>query len=365
MKTLGVFLNGVAEFETLFHILTRLHQRGRIRLKIYMPGGLPRRVPRVTRAIAEAGLPVDIRPNFALKRAHGRWFRGMDAVLDLSDPDYDATAYAARTNALRDLGVPLIFVQHGGNQGFLTCLMTRVFDYYAGLMLLFNPVPERFRENFPQSAWEAMRTVGFLKKNVYDAPAPPPELQAKLSAAKQVVLICHSFRWQGRFADHLVDEFYAMVAEFCAAHPDRLVIVRSHRGKIRDVNRDNDRRLVGIANLVFSYSHSGPMKGWPINQVLAISDICVTHSSTVVLDAVYADTPVALLPEDDPERYFYTGVPVIGDIGALEQFCADPGASAPAQAAIRAEYGDLDSNINRACNEIEAFMAALPAKPQP
>lgn len=359
MKTLGVFLNGVAEFETLFHILTRLQERGKVRLKIYMPPGLPRRVPRAARAIAEADLPVIKRPNWALKRGHAHWFKGMDAVMDLSDPDHDETAYKARTHALRDAGIPLIFVQHGGNQGFMTCLMIRVFDYYASRILAFEPPFEKHRAFFTDSAWDAFRTVGFLKKNVYDPPAPGPALQARLEAAEQVVLVCHSFRWEGRFAPHLVDGFYDMIAAFCARHPEKLVIIRSHRGKIRDVNRDNDRRLADIPNVIFSYAHSGPMKGWPINQALAISDVCISHSSTVVLDAVYADVPVALLPEDDPENYHYEGVPVIPDLPALEAFCADP--DTRALAALRARYGDLDANIDRACDEIESFMATLPA----
>ena len=112
--TLGVFIFGVPEFETLFHLLKRLNERGKLDLKIIFPSSLCRIEPRVPQLLNEAQLPYKVLSSKVIKYFYWGCFRGLDAVLGISDPFIDyRRAHKRRNRYLVKLNLPSIYFQHG------------------------------------------------------------------------------------------------------------------------------------------------------------------------------------------------------------------------------------------------------------
>lgn len=171
----------------------------------------------------------------------------------------------------------------------------------------------------------------------------------------RAILFCHSFRWAGRYGEEDVARFYNLVQRFAVAHPNDLVLIRSHRGKSRALYKAHDKALATLPNVVFSHAYKGPLRGMSITDVLGLADMCVSTASTAVLDSVYMNRPTAIYENDQP---VFRNLPNIEDMDSLEDFFANP--ERADIAGVRAHYGPVAENIEASCDAIEEMMQTLP-----
>jgi hypothetical protein len=353
--TLGVFLNGVPDFETLFPVIARLQSRGDLRLRVYATTKMMRLEPRIRALLKEAGIRASVWPNRLQKMAFPLWMRGIDAVLTLGDPLTDVSGHKRRMRYLARTGMPTIYLQHGVIQLGLTYAYERdEIPFHSNLIYLFEPLAEN-RALFSEDTRSRMRVSGFLKQAVLPPKSVPQSIAGTLASYKQRILLCHSFRWNSRFPAPVVQDFYEMVEAFAKAHPETGLIIRSHRGKRRSMHASFDDALAKrCPNIHFSYHHQGALKRLSITDALALADMMVTTASTTVLDAAYLDKPVALYRNDSDK---FQGLPNIETLPDLEHFAAHPETTQPALKALRNHYGDLETNLTRTADEIAGFMA--------
>lgn len=348
---IGVFLNGLPDFEALFPLLKIMAARDRLGLEVFMTSALTRKEPRALPMLKGAGIVPVVRPNRWLKHVYRPYLRRFDILLGLSDPLTDGTAHGRRTAAIARAGKPCVSVQHGVIQRDWTYSQTGTqLPWGSGLVLLYEP-PEP--SVFGDAAGIA-RPVGFLKPGVF-APRPlAPETARIFADHRKRLLFCHSFRWADRFSQDQIRACYDLIEAFARANPDVLTILRSHRGKRRAAMEALDRRLEACRNVVFSQQDGGPLKGLTMTDVLAASDLMVSTPSTALLDGLYMDRPAAVFANDSEK---FEALPQITDLEALQAFSDEPERFAPAYDALRTRFGLVEENLLRAAQEVEAFAA--------
>lgn len=346
---ISVFFNGMPEFENLFGIAERLKARGNLEPVCFVPVEVLWREPRLRQLISKSRLSFTIRPNRFFKAFPSSYLKRADCNLTLSDPLIDQGAHIKRSQAILDNGHPTILVQHGVIQRHIAVRIDRDdVDYHSCRILTFE---EPLATNvLSRETLDKVRVVGFIKPQLL--PPKPPGLP--LPAHERAILFCHSFRWEGRYSERDVERFFTLVKAYATRHPDDLLIVRSHRGKIRSNYKRETLDLSGYPNIVISHAYEGPLKGLGMTDVLAISDVCISSASTAILDSVYMDCPTATYEND--QKVFQT-LPDITDLETLEQFLQDPSVSASER--VKAHYGDVAKNMDRACTEIELCMDRL------
>ena len=346
---LSVFFHGLPDFEIFFPLAVRLRRRGRVVPVCFASSEVLRREPRLRDLIAKSGLPVTVRPNRLLKALPKHYLRRADASLCLADPLNQAGSTGRRNQAILALEHPTIFLQHG-------VVQIRVnyppdgdpVPYYSGCVLTFEPLSEQ--SIVARADWPKVHPVGFPKNQLFAARPP----QGDLPPHDRAILLCHSFRWSEQFGQGDVDRFFALVADYAARHPRDLLIVRGHRGKVRDSYKRQTIAAAALPNVLISDAYRGPLRGMSIGDVLALSDLCISTVSTAVLDSIYAGVPTATYFNDGP---FFRDLPDVTDLETMDRF-ANVTTMAD-MAPILARYGQVDSNIDRACDAIEAHMAAL------
>lgn len=347
-KRLLFFFNGLPEFETMFQIACRLQARGRVEPVCFGPSAVLRREPRLRPLVAASGLKVAFRPSRLLKLMPRRLLAQGDWAMTLLDPAMDFSASRPRSLAMLEAGMPTIFLQHGVMQTELNCDSDpRGLRYSAKLLLTWEDL--HFPDILEPESRARVTPVGFIKPLLL-APRPP---LGPLPRRRRTFLFCHAFRWVGRYGEEDIARFYRLVAEFATRHPEDLMIIRSHRGKVRKLYRHHEKRIAQVPNVICTHAYRGPLRGMSMTDAASLADMVISTASTAVLDAVYLGVPTAIYENDQP---VYRSLPNIDGIDALEAFAANPGSADIA--GLRAHYGDVAENTERACAAIERVMAA-------
>ena len=357
---LGVFLLGVPEFETLYHLLKHLKERGELELKIILPSSLCRIEPRVPKLLDEAQLPYQILPSKVIKYFYWGCFRGLNAVLGISDPFMDCRpAHKRRNRHLVSLNIPNIYFQHGVIQGDLNCgspltwgVPREQIDYYSTVAFLMEFPTLTQQEYFSASALARVEISGFIKKPCF-VPKSPPFVASQLLKYDTKLLICHSLR-SSWFDDKDTQSFYSMIEEFASDNPQIGVIVRPHRGKRRKRYEAHERKLEKkCSNVHFMYHHHGPLKRMSITDALSITDMIISTPSTTILDAVYMGRPVAVCLNF---HAIFEGIPQITDADSIKRFVNNANYNQDGAKQLIARYGNLDENIERTCKRVEQIV---------
>jgi hypothetical protein len=152
-----------------------------------------------------------------------------------------------------------------------------------------------------------------------------------------------------------------MFHEFCRRNPDLLLIVRPHRGKQDDRGKALDADLSTLPNAVVMDRYSGDFAYATMHESLAISDVVISHASSAVLDAVYDAKPTAVLQNDWASL---AALPQVNTLADLEAFVVASDGIDPKDNAVIRHFGELDANLDRACDAIEDFMLST-VKPDP
>jgi hypothetical protein len=345
-------------FDSCFALLERLHQRGRVAPLILLGPRLRQVEPRAEAAIRRAGVPYRRVSVLGLEVMALRDIARADAVLTHADP----LAYGKRSR-LRDAAVrrwrkPTVFVQHGMIQaGLHYAGVYEDLRFHSDRMLLWAPLPDPNAPFLAETLERKQRITGFLKVDRLGPWAGAARLRAAFRPWRKRLLVCHNFAFEPRLFPVAGQKRMAQaLSDFAARRPDVLLVLRGHRGRSHAGNRDfvgwlSDRH----ANVMVSDRHSGPMRMATVHDVMAEVDGVITHPSTVVLDAVYANCPLGVFDCRDPAL---AGLPRTETADEIEAFLEMPDARARA-APVRAAYGALPDTLDRAASEVEAYLEGL------
>lgn len=352
----GVFVNGTPDFENFYHLLGRLHARGNVDLRVFLTSVLLRLDPCIRPLVAEAGFRAIIRLNrlmkwpFRYRRAIGSF----NAALGLGDPWNDRSNLCHRTRHMAEIGLPTIYLQHGVIKEDMTYPRAGrdvPVALYSGLIYLFEDLSDN-AGIFAPGLFERMRVGVFFKRPCLPPKRVPPACETTLAGFRKRLLLCHYFRWQGRYTGADIDRFSDMLVDFARSHPDVAAIVRGHRGKYRRATARHDARIRSQApNVLFSYQHMGPMKGMVMSDVVALSDVVVSTASTALLDALHGGHPIGVCRNESPK---FAPLPQSGTAADLSAML-DSGFTDGMRAIVK-HYGDVDANIERICDRVEEFV---------
>lgn len=346
--------------EGFFHVLAALQTNDKVNLRVFVPSGYFRREPRALRLFEDARISPVVHSNTVLKRFHRWWFRGLDAIVAISDPLTDRTVYRHRHTAAVAEELPIIFVQHSAVQGGLNFPMP-LYDakeYASSLILTYTPM-DHMAYHFTPETMAKMRTVGFLKKYPLPLRQLEGELAEALSGFTKRVVICHSFRWSlDRFDDDEHTRFFEMVEQSARTHPDILHILRPHRAKSDGEVGQQQDELASYSNILVSQAESGPLAGMSLYDIIGFSDALVSHASTAVLDGIYGGIPSAVLAETSGDRWF-PSLPRVSDCETLFDFIKTAQITDTAYQEQIERYGQFDESIQRAATAIEDYLQSL------
>lgn len=343
-------------FDSCFPLIRRLQDRGLIATRTLLGKRLCRIEPRVHAAVAESGVPHILASVPRLELFSAIDILAASALLTHSDPVAYGGKFRPRDWFTVTGRKPVIFVQHGMVQSGLHLAGDKpAWDFYAGLMLLWRPLPDPDAAFFTRPVADRLTVTGMIK---HDLRAPSPrhaETAASLAAYRQRVLICHNFGFeQSRYPQEAARQAFAVWSEVAGARPDTAFLIRSHRGKKHpDFEADIAALCALRPNVYRSERHHGLMQMATIRDMLCLVERVITHPSSVVLDAAYNGTPVAVFGGTLPELDRLPRADTPTEIG---RFLDDADADAGAQQ-VKNLYGDIDRNLDRAAEAVEGFMS--------
>ena len=359
--TLGAFLYGVPEFEALYPLLERLNERGELELKIILPSSLCRLEPRVPKLLNEAQLPYQMLYSKVIKYFYWGCFRGINALLSISDPFMDnRRAHKRRNRYLINLNLPSIYVQHGVIQTDLNSgnpitwgFPKKQTNFYSIAAFLMEYPNQTQQESFTESALSRVEVSGFIKKPCFPPKPLPSRIASQLSKYEVRLLICHTLR-SNEFNEIEIQPFYSMIEKFATDNRNIGVIVRPHRGKRRKRYELHERRLEKKCNNVyFMYHHHGPLKRMSIIDAVSITDMVISTPSTAILDSIYMGKPVAVCLN---YHAIFESLPQISDANSIENFVVNARNNQEGAEQLIARYGNIDKNIEQTCLKVEQIV---------
>ena len=345
-----VWIGGVPDAELLWPLLGRVAERGRIDVdaRVYA-----RRL-RADRRLASAYESGALVPRWSGKLRMRLFFGGdlarADGVAGLNDPARDRSGAMLRGHALTRRGVPFAFVQHGAVQTGINYPDRRPLPNHAAERLLLWDRPDGpLAGDDPR-----IRLIGFPKRRFLPALRPPREIAEWRARHARVALICHSFRWPGRYGPDAAGSFLDTIETLARTRPDTGFILRGHRGR---TNRRSEAREAALAtafpNVIRSQRGRGPLAGATIQDAVDLTDLVITPASTVALDAAYMDRPVAILADGVtamPE------LPSVFDAGSMMAFLDGALPDGGGSRALCRRYGRIDDNLDRAAAALEDWL---------
>jgi len=358
MKRLLCVIPHSPAFDSCFPLLARLEARGQVKPVILLGPRFRQVEPRAEAAIRAEGLEF-VRASFLRQELTSLVdILRADAVLTHSDPRAYGGKFRPRDTMLTTLQKPLIFVQHGMVQMGLHYAGTKPhWDFHAGLMLIWTPLLEPDVPFLDPLIADRLVVTGLIKTNVL-GPSPHREaLDEALGHWRQRILICHNYGFESLL--YPLDkqrEAFAQWAQLAEARPDTLFILRGHRGRRHSENTLLEEDLIARRpNIILSDRHAGLMRMATINDVLSVVNRVITHPSTVVLDAVYEDKPLAVFDAKHPHL---ASLPRAGTTAEIGAFLDDPDALRAA-APLRELYGEISRNLDIASEAVEKYLARL------
>lgn len=372
-RTLGALIFGFPTFETLYPLLKRLNERGKLELKVVVSSRLCRIEPRIPKLLSEAQLPYRTLSKTGYKYYYWGCFRDMDALLDISDPAPQEPLerrlidpqrpHGRRNRYLVNLNLPVIFFQHGVIQGGLNSsnplnsgVKSEQTDFYSTSIFLMEYPAKSQQKYFSESALARIEVSGFIKKPCFPTKTLPSSITSKLSKYDVRLLICHSLR-SSMFLEEQIRPFYSMIEQFANDNPQIGLIVRPHRGRRKRRYEAYERDLnKKCSNVHFMYLHHGPLKRMSITDALSITDMMISTPSTTILDAVYMEKPTAVCMNN---HIIFEGLPQITDATSIKRFVIDAKYNQESAKQLISHYGNIDENIEQTCSKVEKIVTQI------
>ena len=352
-----VFIEGLVQLENMGSIASSLVKRGQVDVKLLASTTALMRDRRFLSFLKRNAIPFKIVKKQRYWRNPAPYLEDVDAVLTISDPVKDLPLTRGFSEYYAKVGMETIYLQHGLVQYNLNYpLKGRDLRFHSGLILLWQD-PQEQGILAPEYR-EKASIVGFTKNPVL--PVKDLSLRSRWLRSKyrSVVVFCHSFILTEMFNEDDIETFYRIATEYAERNPKDLVILRGHRMRMRVVHRDRDRSLCKrLPNVVVSSKHFGAFSGLAFADLLAHVDAVVSTPSTALLDATYAGVPVAKIGDHPAVLESLPTITCAEDVEAVR----DSSRSA-ALPMVMPEFGELETNIQHACDAIEAHMMSLRAR---
>ena len=359
MKNLICIISHGPHFESCFPILVALHARDQINVIPLVNRRLKKTEPNIIQAFKNTGLKPKFRSRLWLELLSYFEIKNADAILTYGDPLALPNKLRMRDHYLTASRTPSIFVQHGLMQEGINCdcpSLTKV--WYSSRILWWEDYVHSDCPFLTEETGSRIRKVGFIKKNYIPPQSFSKYLMRFIRSFKKTLLVCTTIPGhEDRFDDENVTRTYKMFDIFCSQNPNVLMLLRPHRGKQDQRGKNLDGALVSKHNNILVMDrYSGPFKYTNIHDSLAISDMVLCHASSVALDAVYADLPMALLHNDWKT---FKDFPQVSDLEGLQWFVDHADTIDLFNNKSRMHFGELDSNLQIAAEHIEKMMDVL------
>ena len=360
--SVGAFLFGLPEYETLFPFLRRLNERGIIEPKVFLPTSLCRTEPRARKLLDDAQMTYRALPSKVMKYFYWGCFRELNAVVSLSDPYLDQQrAHRRRNRYLVNLNLPSIYFQHGvvqpninrGNPKQWGHTSEQI-DYYSTAVFHMVYPEESQQKYFSDVALSRIEATGFIKQPCFTPSPMKSKLADQLSKFDLRLLICHSLHDNSIVSEEQYQPYYTTLKQFAINNPRIGILLRSHRGRLRKGYKNYDQQIVNECSNVFSmYKHHGPFKRMVMTDALSISDMVISTPSTAILDAIYMGKPTAV---SFNFHKIFSDLFQITNADSIEQFVRGFGNHQDGAANLIARYGKFENNIEQACEKVEHFV---------
>ena len=360
--SVGAFLFGLPEYETLFPFLQRLNERGNLEPKVFLPTSLCRSEPRTRKLLDDTQMTYRALPSKVIKYFYRGCFRELNAVVSLSDPFLDQRrAHRRRNRYLVNLNLPNIYFQHGVVQPTINRgsplqwgYKSEKIDYYSTAVFHMVYPDETQRKYFSKTALSRIDATGFIKKPCF-TPNPVQSIIAdELSKYDVRLLICHSLHDNSIVSEEQYQPYYAMLKQFAKNNPQVGILLRSHRGRLRKGYKDYDQQIdKECSNVFLMYKHHGPFKRMVMTDALSISDMVISTPSTAILDAIYMGKPTAV---SFNFHKIFSDMFQITNATSIEQFVRGFGNHQEGAANLITRYGKFEDNIEQACEKVEHFV---------
>ncbi len=346
-KKLNIFINGVAEFEIFFNLAKELHRK--IDIEVYAPKTLLKREPRIKSSFNDAPFKTSVKRSFILKHFFHSIIKPNEYHLTLTDPTIDNTNYKKRTKYILKNGGKFIFIQHGIIQTYVNYFTadTKAQKYVSDLILLYSDLDySKFAEE-ERISFDGKETkaVGYLRQ-FPELIKIPNEVKNFVSKFDEAILLCHSFRWKGDRFTSKRENFYKIVEELADKYPNKLFIIRPHRGK----NKGESTSLNSKPNVIYSLRKSGMLAGYNINDVLQICSCMISVPSSCIMDSIYSNKPVAVYFNDSE---IYQSLPSANTLAEFELFLENKDIHSEEYQQIRKTYGtSINDNVKKSATAI-------------
>ncbi len=193
--TLLTYLNGLPDIESIYPILVTLNNRAKINIKVIVYSKLLRKEPRLVEAFQKNNLFPIMGSKFSMKFAFWKDINKADAVLTISDPNFDTITRKQRSYYIKKTHKKSIFVQHGVYQIAVNKepIPGQSINYYSSKLLLWESMKERV--GISDASKNKSSVVGFVKKRLIKPLQYNNYIKLWQTRYRQKLLICHSFRW--------------------------------------------------------------------------------------------------------------------------------------------------------------------------
>ena len=345
-------------FDSCFPLIERLQQRGIIEPLILLGPRLRKVEPRAETAVRAAGVPYVAVSFLRLEVFSVLEILRTDALITHSDPRAYGGKFRLRDFSVLRLNKPTVFVQHGMVQAGLHYAGPKpVWNFHANLILTWTPVPNPHATFFGSDISNRFRVTGLLKTNRLSPATTQHNLDQELGQWYQRLLICHNFGFESQLYSKEAQKIaFSEWGKLADSRPNTLFIIRSHRGKH---HAENTRMLSDLTknrpNIILSERHSGLMRMATINDVMAVVDSVITHPSTVVLDAIYAQKHVGVFNTNHPEL---SSLPHVDTAEQIASFL-DQRHSESSAKPIKSLYGEISENLDCAAKAVENYLMSL------
>lgn len=342
--------------ECCLPILDRLARRDRVEVDLVLNKRMLKTDPELSQVLSNSPISTRLKSRISIELLSYWDMRRADAILSYGDPTALHQKTRPRDQYLTASGTPSIFVQHGMIQEGvnLDCdWLGR--DWYASLILWWaHAEPER-TPFITDDVRKRVKSVGYIKKNLMPRRNFPDDLLQFINKFEKKILVCTSIpRDNNRFADESLQNLARMLDEYCSRNPKHLVMLRPHRARKTSLGVDAEEpQIDSHENLIVMDRHSGPFAYSTIHHSLQLSDMVVSHASSAILDAIYADQPTAVMQNDWQDL---EPLHEVHDLHSLEQFVAAADKFDTKNNIIRKRFGELETNLDRAAELIEGMM---------
>lgn len=343
-------------FDSSVPLMIRLHERGIVHPRVILGPRLRKVEPRAEEVLKSSGIDYKNVSVLGLELFSLTDIWRSDCIITHSDPVAFSGKFRPRDSFTTRLKKPMVFLQHGMvQQGLHTAgIIKPVWDYYAERLIVWNELPEPDAPWLAKTIKDRLRVTGITKQNLLGDWEDLGTLKAQFSQYDRRILICHNFGFEPvRYSDEMFEKALNDWRAAALARPNYAFILRSHRGKRHsDIEEKISQLCAECPNVIRSERHQGLTRMATIHDVMSLVDCVVSHPSTVILDAVYDDKPVAVL---NPFQSAFEALLNVDEIDQFMSFIDAPDAT-DTGLALRKIYGDVTTNLDKAAEVVEELV---------